>query len=335
MATISVIVPIYNMAEYLPQCIDSVLQQEVKDIEIILVNDGSTDNSLAICRRYAEANDGIKLIDKENGGLSDARNVGMRVAKGEYVYFLDADDWLASNALNTLYQYATVTGCEVVQGGVYYASSDHLYYDNGGIDKETNLSRTDAIRELVRDKAIKNFAWGKLYRANIVKQHLFPVGRYFEDIYWQHLVVHEATKYGIVPSPLYYYRQRTDSISGAVSVKGLDLLRGFEMRISFIRKEYPNLVADSLLTYLNTVYVYYRTSSKCLDKGVHSLYSDYWNYMEREYGDWLECVLGSEYLCRKYVVRWNLCCAYDLWMRVRGRMKRVISGVRRDAVCRY
>ncbi len=323
MPVISVIIPIYNVATYLRQCIDSVIEQDIKEIEIILVNDGSTDESLSICQQYKEKNSNITLIEKENGGLSDARNKGVSIVKGEYIFFLDGDDWLAPDALHTLYEYATNEDCDVVQGGIYYAYSNRLLTDDGGTTAATTLSRTDTMRELLLNKRIKNFAWGKLYKAEIVKRHPFPVGKYFEDSYWQHLIVHETTRYGIVPTPLYYYRQRTDSISGTLSAKGLDLLKGQEERLRFVRKEYPELIGDMLRTYLHTTYTYLLASDKVKDKATKGLYANYWQRMTGQYGEEMEQVLGSEYTCLRNVVRWHLATTYDLIVRAKNRVKHV------------
>ncbi len=320
MPTISVIIPIYNVSAYLRQCVDSVIKQDYKEVEIILVNDGSIDDSLAICKQYKDENSNVILIDKENGGLSDARNSGMAIAKGEYIYFLDGDDWLSPSALRTLYEYAIKTNCEVVQGGIYYVYNNRIIFDNSNTTTSTTLSREDAMRELILNKLIKNFAWGKLYKKDIVQRHLFPIGKYFEDSYWQHLIIHEITKYGIVPSPLYYYRQRRDSISGTLSLKGLDLLKGQEERLNFVKKEYPKLTKDILQIYLNTVYTYYRTAYKLKDKTLKAQYLAYWEHMNTTYGNQMESILGNEYLCRKLVVRWHVCLMYDIVTRLKNKV---------------
>lgn len=248
MKKISVILPIYNVEQYLSQCIESFISTLPADSEVILVNDGSTDGSLSICEQYRDQYPSIvHIVNKPNGGLSDARNAGTEVAEGEWIYYLDSDDWVASGAIQKLYDFAIANQCDVVQGGFYYAYEQYLLNDNcwfATTDSPFVIDRAEAMRQLVLNQYVKNFAWGKLYRASIVKKYQFPKGKYFEDTYWQHLVFHDMTRYGVMPEPMYFYRQRETGISGLSSVRNLDLLRGYETRIAFLRDNYPNLVPE-------------------------------------------------------------------------------------------
>lgn len=241
---ISVIIPIYNVVQYLSQCMDSVLTQSYQDLEIIMVDDGSTDECPKLCDEYEAKDSRVRVIHKKNGGLSGARNAGMKVATGEWIYFVDSDDWAAHGAIEKLYQFAVENRCDVVQGGLYYAYHDHLLYRkaNKKEQKHTILGRHDAMRDLIINDRVKNFAWGKLYRTDLIKDIDFPVGKYFEDSFWQHLVMDRVERYGIVDEPLYYYRQREDSISGQPSNRLADLLEGNRARLDFIREKYTDLL---------------------------------------------------------------------------------------------
>lgn len=248
MPKVSIIIPVYNVAEYLKQCLDSIYSQVKDNYEVILVDDGSTDDSGKICDEYKLKYPQTIVIHKDNGGLSDARNAGIKIATGEYIYFLDSDDWLAPRAIETLLDFAIKNNCEVVQGGWYYAYNDYLLYDNSRKNLFI-LNREQAMKELIKNDYIKNFAWGKLYKSEIVKKYLFVKGVYFEDSYWQHHIIHETNNYGVIPTPLYYYRQRNESISGTFSIKILDLLKGYEQRLLFISMKYPeytNLMAKKI-----------------------------------------------------------------------------------------
>ena len=279
---ISVIIPVYNVQKYLSRCLESLYSQRNDTIEIILVNDGSTDESLNICQRYADIHSNTIIIDKENGGLSDARNAGTKAAIGDFIYYLDSDDWLAPDAIKSLYEFAIDNDCEIVQGGFYYAYNDHLLFDN----KYKNpfvLNRHEAMLELIKNDYIKNFAWGKLYRADIVKKHPFPKGKYYEDSYWQHLIVHKCKRYGVVPTPLYYYRQRNSGISGEFSLKNLDLLRGYEERSVFVQEHYPEFNDVMSQSYYRVVQSLCNIAKTSSDSSVTAAYQAYYNDFMRKY----------------------------------------------------
>lgn len=241
---ISVIVPIYNVEKWLRQCIESVQRQSYTDLEIILIDDGSTDNSPTICDEYASSDSRIVVIHKANGGLSDARNAGIKIANGDYLFFLDSDDWLHKDAIKSLVEYSMNNGCDIVQCGHWYASEGSLTFKYRYLSDSASpftLSKSEAMRQLIYNKYYKNFAWGKLYKKKVISDHLFPVGKFFEDSYWQHLIVNEADVVGVLPKPYYYYRQRSDSISGAVSHKNIDMILGLYERLIYINDFYSQL----------------------------------------------------------------------------------------------
>jgi len=250
---ISIVIPIFNVAAYLPQCMKSVLSQSVEgqELEIILVDDGSTDECPVLCDEYVQQDTRVRVIHKKNGGLSDARNAGMRVAQGEWIFFLDSDDWLAPDAIKKLYTFAIENSCDVVQGNQYYAYHDHLLYRSATkMECKTHiLDNNSAMRELIINDRVKNFAWGKLYKTGLIKNLDFPVGRYFEDSYWQHLVFAGVGRYGIIDEPIVYYRQREDSISGKPSVHFDDLIEGYRLRLDFVKENYPQYVSQMKKTY--------------------------------------------------------------------------------------
>lgn len=243
---LSVVIPVYNVEQYLRQCLDSLGVLGREDIEVLLVNDGSTDGSRDICAEYQERYGNVIVIDKENGGLSDARNKGTEVARGDYICYVDSDDWMEPDAIDVLYQFAVDHECDVVEGSFYYAFSDHLEHNNRYFKADDDpfvLTRDDAMRELIKNYYVKNFAWGKIYKSSIVKSHPFPFGKYFEDSYWQHLIIHDCERYGVIPRPLYYYRQRANSISNKLGMRYIDLNKGLESRLLFIKDHYPELTA--------------------------------------------------------------------------------------------
>ena len=240
---VSVVIPCFNVGKYLADCIDSVMERLPFDFEVIMVNDGSTDDTLLVMETYKiKYPKSINIINQKNGGLSDARNVGTEVAQGEYICYIDSDDWISSDAIMKLYDFAVENQCEIVQCGFYYAYKDYLLYDDRYLDNKATpfiLDNNTAMHERIKNKYIKNFAWGKLYKADLVKKYKFPKGRFYEDCFWQHLIIHDVKHYGVIPEPMYYYRQNETSISGRFSVHNIDLLIGYKERISFIEKNYP------------------------------------------------------------------------------------------------
>lgn len=278
---ISIIIPVYNVEQYISSCLQSLINQSLSDWECILVDDGSTDESPQLCDEYASRDARIRVIHRPNGGLSDARNAGMRVVRGKWIYFIDSDDWIHPEALQQLRDFAVKNHCEVVQGNLYYTYKDHLLYrqTNKKELRQHVFDREEAMRLLIVNDRIKNFAWGKLYRADIIRDLDFPVGKYFEDIYWQHLVMHRVKQYGIIDEPLYYYRQRESGISGEFSERNLDLLKGYEDRIRFIHEHYPQYDDLMLKMYSRTVQSVCLIGSNC---GI-TAYDDYKKDAETKY----------------------------------------------------
>ncbi|MBP5422114.1 MAG: glycosyltransferase family 2 protein [Paludibacteraceae bacterium] len=318
---ISVIIPIYNVQEYLPQCLDSLYEQIDGSVEVILVNDGSTDNSQAICEEYTQKFPNTILVNKENGGLSDARNAGTAVATGEYIYYLDSDDWLAPDAIKTLYDFAEGNNCEVVQGGFYYAYDDHLLYD-AKYKEPFVLDRNEAMLQLIKNDYVKNFAWGKLYKSEIVKRYPFPKGKYFEDSYWQHLVMNEVVNYGIIPTPLYYYRQRSSGISGEFSIKNLDLLKGYEERLKFVQELYPKYLDVMSAMLWKMSYSMLTAASKSDNSEIKQVFQIYWENLNKTYYNLFEQSMASADVQYFIIKRFpHLMPLYSIYKKVLGKVK--------------
>lgn len=238
---VSVIIPVYDVEEFLPHCLDSVLSQTYKNIEILVVDDGANDKSGDICDEYEKKDSRIKVIHQENEGLSSARNKGLQISKGEWVFFIDSDDRIDSDTLNQAYEFAKKNNCDIVQVNHYYEYEDYLLYRKASKKEKKNivLNRHSTMKELIINDRIKNFAWGKLYKSELVKDCLFPVGKYYEDSFWQHLIFDKIERYGIIDNPLYYYRQREGSISSVCSEKQQDLVEGYNNRLQFVKENYP------------------------------------------------------------------------------------------------
>lgn len=208
---VSVIVPVYNVEQYLEKCVDSILQQTYRNLEIILVDDGSPDASASMCDDYASKDSRVRVIHKENGGLSDARNAALDVMTGDYVCFIDSDDWIVPDMVEYLLRAAEgmrcgVTCCEVIQAKGWKLTYDVLRQDTV-CDVET------ALNDLFFDKR-PNYACNKLYRADMWCDVRFPKGLNFEDLVTIYKTFEPAGSIAYLREPKYYYRIRSDSISG-------------------------------------------------------------------------------------------------------------------------
>jgi glycosyltransferase involved in cell wall biosynthesis len=258
---LSVIVPVYNVAPYLPQCIDSLLEQRYNNLEIILVDDGSTDESPAICDAYAKSDRRIRTVHQANGGLSTARNTGLALATGDYIGFVDSDDWVANDMYERLMAAIAATGAEIAECGVTAVSPDGSSYPFN-ITEETCFSTEEALKELILEKRVKQTVWNKVYRADLARKTCFEVGRVSEDSFWTYQVFSMARAVVQIGVSGYFYRQRADSIMSQYRLQHLDALAAHRQRSDYLRQCYPALTELSERQwFLASLFHYHRLSS--------------------------------------------------------------------------
>ena len=228
---ITVIVPVYNVENYLEKCLDSLINQTYKNIEIIVINDGSTDNSGEICQEYAQKDNRIVYIEKENGGLSDARNVGLDKMTGSYVTFIDSDDWIEQDYIETLYKKIVEYQADIAVGNYYSYNEDeetyyfHIYGDSYYEKVYDNIS---IFENLYESQEMKSFAlisaWGKLYKAKLFDYLRFDKGKLGEDGYFNQKMYLSVNKVVYLNKGLYAYRQRSGSITKTWTEKWMHAL---------------------------------------------------------------------------------------------------------------
>lgn len=218
---ISVIVPVYNVEKYLERCVDSLLAQTYKNLEIILVDDGSTDRSGEICDKYRLCDDRIIVVHKENGGLSSARNAGLEIASGEYIGFIDSDDWVDKKMYEVLLQNLVIHNADI-------SDVDSITIDHYGFieNKEERIDVKDG-QNMLKDYFIldKYSVCRKLYKKEVIGSDRFPIGKINEDICTNYKFLKNASR--IVKSSLimYYYFTNPNSITGTMfKEKDFDLL---------------------------------------------------------------------------------------------------------------
>ncbi len=241
-AKVSIIVPVYKVERYLDKCISSIVNQTYTNLEIILVDDGSPDQCPQMCDAWAEKDTRIRVIHKENGGLSDARNAGMAVATGEYIAFVDSDDWIAPDLYTHLYRRLTEDHSDISACGV------QLVWEDGTSPRILTcmgnhvLSKEEAMQAIIEESWLKQPVWYKLYKTNLIKDILFPVGKYHEDVFWSYQAVDKANKVSVSDYIGYYYLQRNDSIMGEeYSLRRLDAVEAKVQRHAYIKENFPAL----------------------------------------------------------------------------------------------
>ena len=249
---ISVIVPVYNVEPYLDQCVESIVNQTYKNLEIILVDDGSPDNCPAMCDKWAEIDSRIIVIHKENGGLSDARNAGLRIAAGEYIGFVDSDDWIAYDFFEKLYEPCKIYGCEISACDVEFTESREAQIGKYETGEYRIGSPEDALHDLIRGIGYRAVVWNKLYAAHLLSNETFPVGKYHEDEYFTYRIIGKAKLLSYTLASKYYYFQRDTGIVRSISPKHLDALEAYIERIVYLETSYPKLLLYDKLTFCKT-----------------------------------------------------------------------------------
>lgn len=243
---ISIVIPIYKVEKYIDQCVQSVLKQTYQNLEIILVDDESPDKCPEICVQYAGEDDRVKVIHQKNLGLSGARNTGMQYVTGDYVLFLDSDDFLAPDYCERMIEMAKKENSDIVVGEIISVDDDgKLLDDKTGLhfEQSKTIDNAQAMRQLVEQTEMKGYAWGKLYKYAVAKGIAYPVGKVYEDRFTLPLYFQRAQRISLCRQAVTYYRMRTTSISHDVSIKKLnDLLEAEEWMIDFCKKNYPELV---------------------------------------------------------------------------------------------
>jgi len=260
MPLISVVVPIYDVEEYLHQCVDSILSQSYRNLEIILVDDGSPDACPQICDCYATKDSRIRVIHKINGGLSDARNAGINCASGEYILFVDSDDFIHPEMISFLYKKISTHSVDIsvcsmkkVYSPEDYIDEDDIIYDDSS---DVILSAQEAIEALLVAKDYGSvMACNKLFTADLFRKSniRFPVGKLHEDVFTTYQVYYLCDKISFSNCPLYNYRQRPESIMGsAFTPRRMDALDAADEILDFIESKKLPLKKQGICHYLLT-----------------------------------------------------------------------------------
>ncbi|MBQ7759548.1 MAG: glycosyltransferase [Acidaminococcaceae bacterium] len=252
MPKLSIIVPVYKVEQYIHKCVDSILNQSFTDFELILVDDGSPDNCGKICDEYAQKDKRVRVIHKENGGLSDARNAGIDVASGQVIGFVDSDDWIERCMYEEMLSYMKENNLDIV-----CADTNQVKYGKAKFkprySKNKIWVKDEAICEILNG-TLDNAAWNKIYKRSVIGNVRYPKGRIYEDVATTYKFISNSEKVGYISKPYYNYLKRKGSIvaSGFNSKSRYDCFLGYRERLNFAKKNNLGCVNDCELLALET-----------------------------------------------------------------------------------
>ena len=285
---VSVIVPVYNVEKYIDKCLETLSKQTIDDFEVIIVNDGTKDNSEEIIKRYTKKYRNMKYFIKENGGLSDARNYGLKKATGEYIAFLDSDDYVTYDMYEKMYKKAKSGDFDMVVCDLNYVYPDKIVRANSNIKKDTNDIKSTFIN-------IYPAAWNKIFKRDLFDNNIFfKKGVWFEDVEFIYRLLPYIKSIGVIHEPFNQYVQREGSITSTINEKVYDYISNLNGVIDFykersIYEEYKNeleyvYVRYLYATFLKTASKYnYQDYLKAVNKAILSVKEKFPKYRRNKY----------------------------------------------------
>lgn len=249
---ISIVIPVYNVENYLNKCIKTIVNQTYKNLEIILVDDGSTDKSGKICDEWKEKDTRIKVIHKKNGGLSDARNVGIRSSVGKYLFFIDSDDYVSLDIIENLYKSMKENNVQIVTDTyvleTYYKKLVTHRKSENIVDSEKALKNIFMQKDSVA-------VWGRLYLRELFNDIEFPVGKKYEDLGTIYKIIDKAENVSYINRSGYHYVQRSESICNNRFTKEdyLTIIDFLETILKFIEEKYPRIIREAQNFYIHYI----------------------------------------------------------------------------------
>ncbi len=328
---ISIIVPVYKVEKYLPRCVESIINQTYQNIEIILVDDGSPDNCGNLCDEYAKKDERIKVIHKQNGGLSAARNSGINISTGDFIAFIDSDDWISEDYCETLYRSMIETNSEVsiIDYNVVNEEDKITNPTNAEYQSEENeriiYENENILKELLLQKNIKNFVWRMLYKKEVICD--FLAGINYEDMFFTLQVLMNVQKVVYTKKRCYNYLQRSGSITATISEKNLtDFIKAVRNRYEIISKEHPDLIAYNIYALfestvgLSTKYIIAETQYE----SVNAVIEEFINMIIKYENKLVNLLNDYQKLCL-YLMKYNLDLYYNFLkerqkLRVQGKI---------------
>lgn len=254
---ISIIVPVYNVKGYLGRCVESIMGQSYKNLEIILIDDGSTDGSEKICDFYRKKDERIIVVHKKNGGLSDARNVGIEHATGKYLFFIDSDDWIDKRTIELLLGVAIKNHSDLVECGFKEIYGDYINIGYSCDASMKSVSHIEALEDVLQWKKIKSVAWNKLYAREVIGDIRYPVGKLHEDEFTTYKFLYNAKKIVFLNLALYNYdRTKEDGLTTKFRPSNMDACEAMRQKMHFVmeHRELEHLVDMACNIYCFTLF---------------------------------------------------------------------------------
>lgn len=245
---ISMIIPVYNIENYVSRCVESAINQSYENLEILLIDDGSEDASGEICDRYGEKCSKIRVIHKENGGLSEARNVGIETARGEYIVFLDGDDFITKKYVANLFNAIEQVSCDLaISMFMNVVDGQKIELNTAGVLENLRVaSSEDCLKSLLYQRGIETSAPGKIYKRELLGELRFPVGKLYEDVMFTVQMIARSSRIAIIDNVDYMYYQRRGSIQyQQFDKRKMDSIRHSLELEQFVERNYPKLIGAS------------------------------------------------------------------------------------------
>lgn len=238
---ISVIVPVYNVENYISKCIESIINQSYSNLEIIIINDGSTDKSGDICEYYSKKDSRILLIHQGHQGVAMTRNNALDMVSGEYIGWVDSDDWIMPDMFSTLYNNAVEYDADISMCNFYYISEDGKTFPYS--NEKEGIKVLEGVYKIIHNiRLANNVLWNRLYKSHLLKNIRFPKGKLFEDIFIMHKLIDNANKVVLASDCKYYYLRRGTGITlSPFNINQMDIVEAYIERYNYISVKYPNL----------------------------------------------------------------------------------------------
>ena len=312
---VSIIIPVYKVEKYLGRCINSAVNQTYHNLEIIVVDDGSPDRCPQLCDEWAAKDSRIRVVHKNNGGLSSARNAGLDICQGEYLCFIDSDDWASNDMVEVL-----LKCCQTNQAKLAICGRYDVYEEQGiqtigkNLCQDKVMDPKTAVSQMLTGKEFDCSAWGKLYHRSLWQDFRFPFRRIYEDVAILYKVVLAADRVALVNKPMYFYLRRPDSITSSSFTEALlDYPYNTRKLLQDLKENQPDLFNYACWTHTKAV-IHVLSKLARSEKSIYIKHINTFKALSKELFSYRSTWLCADVFTRKDVL---LCCIFSNWYLIR------------------